>query len=487
MLHKITISLLLLPIFLKGFGSTTIFAITVLVALVYIFHLCESKNKKIFLGIFTICLASGAISVIHIWSVLGFVLMFEQRTRGFAIIALALSALDLVFPPTTFLFLLIVYLVGLFLNFTPIKYTKGANILIAIIALSVTIVDIGLLVVKPPLKVEKYDVHSIYSPSDLFCKTTNSAYSSSSKDSLVLRSLMFNPAIAKETRGIVIHEIDTQDPYNLTTHSYWQQPTSWHENQLLGSQYLLEAICKDGGLYSNKGVAFKKKGKITLTCPSSFNTSQPLIILLDGIIHLHDSDYTSSYLANYQKCLNNELVKNSMRPFLIRVISLLAIICSLFLLFTISVKPFCILLWTLFLSQFLALYFLPRKGDIRIIGKITNSHENFKYDGVTKNIVATGYNYTIGELGAKVLLVSSGSHAIWLGEPVVILEPNATLFYKTNIISSDDIPYGYHQHVSDARMFFYKGNKYLGYHEIENVQIIATGSPAKIQWQNLLR
>ena len=136
---------------------------------------------------------------------------------------------------------------------------------------------------------------------------------------------------------------------------------------------------------------------------------------------------------------------------------------------------------------YFAIFIFPRNGDIRIVGKITNSHENHKFDGVPKNIVNAGFGYTVGIFNAKILVVSSGSFAIWLGEPLVILEPNATVLYKTSVISSNDTPLGFCENIPDARHIEYNDKPYNGYISIDDVKFISTGSPSKLQWENLLK
>lgn len=385
--------------------------------------------------------------------------------------------------------LFIIYMIGLLLSFVPYKFTYKLNLILASVAIFFSTFDILKRIAKEPIYIEKYDIESVYSPSEVFCKTTYSDYlHETNNPQRVLRSIMFNTSIKNENKGIVIHEIDTDDCFNIRHCQEWQQPTSWHHNQLLGSQYILEAIRNDGGLYSNKGVCFSDTGFVRLTYPYSLYKSQPLILDLNGVTHLHDSDYTSSYLANYQSSLNNEIVQNGYRHILLRILSILFLLAIILQLihFPLKKNNIQIVNYVLMLFVFLIIYIFPHKGDLRIVGKITNSHENFKYDGVAKNIVANGFNYTTGELGAKILVVSSNSFAIWLGEQVVILEPNAKLLYKTKILSSNNLPIGNNKNIPDARQINYNGKLYSANLSIDSINIIATGSPAKLEWKKLL-
>lgn len=489
MRNKIFLSVLLFPILLKGFGNTTILEIFALLLFSFLFYASESRQGKVFIAISSILFMLSP-SIIHLWAILALILLQNKDSWGFAFVAFALIGLEYVYIPTSFLSLSTFYIIGLILNFLQVKRLRILNIVSIIIATLAVVIDVCVIFTKNQTKVEKYNIDSVYSPSNLFCKTTNSEYlSTTDDDNDVIRSLMFNPSVDKERKGIVVHEIQTEDIYGVRHCDSWQQPPSWHHNQLLGGQYLLEAISKDGGLYSNKGVCFENTSCIKLAYPSTWSKSQPLIISVDGITHLHDSDYTSSYLSNYQQSLNNEIMQNGSRPILIRFISIIALLLSIILIFNLENrnKYWGIVHYTVFCMLYFAIFICPRNGDIRIVGKITNSHENHKFDGVPKNIVNAGFDYTLGTLNAKVLVVSSNSFAIWLGEPLVILEPNATVLYKTSIISSNDTPLGFCENIPDARHIEYKDKSYNGYIGIDDVKFISTGSPSKLQWENLLK
>jgi hypothetical protein len=251
---------------------------------------------------------------------------------------------------------------------------------------------------------------------------------------------------------------------------------------------MLEAISDDGGLYSNKGVRFAPVGTRILSFPLSYNASQTLILEQNGILHLHDSDYTSSYIANYQTSLNSEIVQNGSRPIFIRVISFLAVLLCICILLNFN-RPSLnigILIFSLLLISLASVYACPKKGDIRITGKITNSHENYKADGVPKHIVDQGYNYTLGSIGAKVLVVRSNSFAVWMGEPLVVLEPEAAVLFKGKIIKSDNVPLGYNN-IADARSIKYDGQLYAASITVGDVTFVSTGSPAKLSWKDYLK
>lgn len=484
--HRILLSLLLLPIFLKGFGNTDILTISVLSLFSYLFYLSDSKINKFLIIIFLVCFSISP-SIIHLWAVLSFILVLERNLLGFSLTSVFLILLEYFYIPTSFLSLSFIYFTGFIINIILPKWTKVLYTILAFIALLFVVIDVLTIITGPQIYVEKYKNNSIYSPSELFCTTTNSKFSASNNEKKIMRSLMFNPSVDKKKHGIIVHEIETKDVYNIRHCDLWQQPTSWHNNQLLGSQYMLEAIAKDGGLYSNKGVCLNNIGNIKLAYPYSFNKSQPLIVELDGVTHLHDSDYTSSYLSNYQFCLNNEIMQNGLRPIYIRLFSIVVIISSLLLLYPNIVLSQYRIISLLFIVAYLLMFHMPKEGDIRIVGDITNSHENNKFDGVPKSIVNAGYNYTIGSTNAKVLVVSSGSFSMWLGESIVVLEPNARVFYKNAIISSKDIPLGYHNKIPDARHIIYNDKSYSGCIIIDSINIIATGSPSKLIWKDILK
>ena len=486
MLHRILLSILLFPIFLKGFGCADILIISVFSLFSYLFYLSNNKKNKILIIIFLVCFFFSP-SIIHLWAVLSLILVLERSLLGFSLASVILILLEYFYVPTSFLSLSLIYFIGFILNIILPKWIKIAYTLFALMAIIFVSIDVFCIITNAPIKVEKYDNNSIYSPSELFCLTTNSTFSESNNEEKIMRSLMFNPSAEKIKQGIIVHEIETSDIYNIRHCNLWQQPTSWHNNQLLGTQYMLEAIAKDGGLYSNKGVCLESIGNVKLAYPYTYNKSQPLIVELEGITHLHDSDYTSSYLSNYQYCLNNEIMQNGHRPIYVRLFSILAIILSLMLLYPNIVLFQYRIIYFSFIVVFLLTFNLPKKGDIRIVGNITNSHENNKFDGVPKNIVNAGYNYTLGSIHANVLIVSSGSFAVWLGEPIVVMEPNSKIFYKNTIISSGDMPLGYFNEIPDARHIKYNGKSYSGSVIIEGNSIIATGSPSKLIWKDILK
>ncbi len=487
MIHFCILYILMLPLFVKGFGNSTFFALSCFTLLAYILYCCKRKQEwfiVITLGV--VGLISP--SVMHLWAFIALCLTVVKRTRHFCVIPALMGCVEMFYVPITHFSLFITYsfLFTLCFLFTY-RGKEWWNIICICCALIFSLIDLSSNFVGEEVLIEKYQHNSVYAPSDQFCKLTSSRYlSSQQKSSNILRSLAFSTSIQDSIPGIVIHEINTVDNFSVRHCQLFQQPTSWHHNQLLGNQYLLESIAKDGGLYSNKGVCFKDTGEVKLALPLTWIKSQPLIITLRDITHLHDSDYTTSYLSNYQSNLNNEIVRNGNRHILLRLFSFLLLVCILLEYFPIVNSRILHLSKITTLILFFYIYCPPVRGEIRIAGRITNSHENYKFDGVLKSLVESGFAYKNGNVGTKILIVPSNKTAIRTGESVVVLENNAKILTRKGVIKSGDIPIGNHNEVLDARSIIVGDQTYLGKYQEETFVVLSTGSPSKIKWENIL-
>jgi hypothetical protein len=123
-----------------------------------------------------------------------------------------------------------------------------------------------------------------------------------------------------------------------------------------------------------------------------------------------------------------------------------------------------------------------------MVGKITNSHENNRFDGVPKSFIDQGYNYIIGNESCKILCVQTGYNTNWKNEEVVVAESFAKIKLNGNTYEVDEFPQSNIQGITDAR--FWKINGELtntALLKIKNVTLIATGSPAKQSWKNWLK
>ena len=340
--------------------------------------------------------------------------------------------------------------------------------------------------------VEKY-VKSVFSPSEVFCKITDATYiekSHKNHNTKIIRSAPFYTQVSMSQPGIFISEIDYKGNYENMSPEVWQQPISWHDNQLIGNQYYLEGIRNDGGLYSNKGISLsEEKGSVQLAYMGSFSKSKPLIVKYNQTLYLHDSDYSSSFLANYQKSFLKELVGNSDRPNYIRILNILFALmaCSLFFIGTkhgwkISAILSCFIILMLYLA-----YLSPHRGDIRLVGTITNSHENNKFDGVVKKIVEAGYDYTIGDYDTKILVVQKGKDATVKSERVVLAEEDCAIKIDGKKYTVNNNTIGNVNGIIDARQWVSDGKIYDGVVKVDSIILIATGSPALQQWKDIIK
>ena len=312
------------------------------------------------------------------------------------------------------------------------------------------------------------------------------------KDTRIMRSPSFFTQVRSEQPGIVVFDVDQNKPNRFLTGEKWQQPTSWHDNILLGNCYFQEALYTDGALYSNKGLALKDTAMVELAYPTNLVKSQPLIIkdLSSDIEYLHDSDYTSDYLSNYQRSFLNELLHGGSRPIAIRFI--VACFCLLIISSSYAdnkvvsrIKQSVIFVFFPFLVYMT--FVKSKEGDIRMVGKIGDSHDNIRFSGVPKKIVEAGFPYILGEKQAKILVVKEGETATWRGEKLVIAEPMATIKLGNEVLKVIDEPLGMVKNIIDAREWEVNGtNIHTPIMVKNNIKFIATGSPAQQIWKKLL-
>ena len=340
--------------------------------------------------------------------------------------------------------------------------------------------------------VEKY-VKSSFTPSEVFRKITDATYIDSSQinyNTRIIRSSPFFTKIPMSQPGIFISEVDYKGNFENMSPEVWQQPISWHDNQLIGNQYYLEGIRNDGGLYSNKGITLSgEKGSVQLAYMESFLNSRPLIVKHDQTLYLHDSDYSSSYLANYQKSFLKELVGNSNRPNYIRILNILFVLMTFSLFFIGAKNDWKInAILSIFIAFMLYLAYLsPHRGDIRLVGTITNSHENNKFDGVVKKIVEAGFDYTVGDYDTKILVVQKGKDATVKSERVVLAEEGCTIKIDGKKYTVNNNTIGNVNGIVDARQWICDGNIYDGIIKVDSITLIATGSPALQQWKDIIK
>ena len=211
---------------------------------------------------------------------------------------------------------------------------------------------------------------------------------------------------------------------------------------------------------------------------------QPLIIQIKDLNYLHDSDYTCSRISNYQQNLLNELFSKNIRPYKIRIINLLFLLFIVIQLFNFNK------LITILIILFIPLLTIEedKKGDVRLVGKISNSHENDKFDAIMKSLIDQKYHYTAGNERCKILAIQANKTAIWNNEKLIIAEPNSKIKFNKTIITISDIPQGVQKGIIDSRFIIINDKLiYSPILKIKNTYVLATGSPGKINWKRWLK
>lgn len=309
----------------------------------------------------------------------------------------------------------------------------------------------------------------------------------------IIRNNSYSPCTNKNIDGILIYDIDIAQEDSFATTSRLQQNTPWHSQSYIGNQYYLESICKDGGLYSNIGVILKKTDsrQNILSRPTGLTDSYSLITKDGGTLYLNDSDYTSSYLANYQKNFIRELVGNDIRPNIIRLYNVMCLCALIVILYFCCIHKkkvyYVSVIFAFIPTLYIYIYEQQESGEIRMVGKIFNSHESSGFDGVPKMINANGYDYCVGHKNAIVLIVKTGESAECKNEKTIVAESGATITVDGKIFTIDETPLGIVDNIVDARNIIYEG-KILGTQvNVNGKTIIGTNSPAKLEWKNILK
>lgn len=481
--------LLSLTIITRGSGIRDIYELSVYALIITTICFNERKGNSIW-GVCLLFIHVLMPGISLLWGFTAFLFSLSTRTFPLTILCLALwlgETCDII--PNTILALGCLFVTSLTLYLIPRKIQKYIATTLGIITFCFALPKMPLL--NDRMYAEKYG-NSPYASSDIFCKVTGTKYIDTKnikKDTRIIRETPFYTNISSHQPGIHVFEIDYKDNDESVDKEIWQQPISWHDNQLIGNQYYLEAIRNDGGLYSNKGLTLKSDiGTSQLSFAETLTQSQPLVISKGPTLLLHDSDYVSSFLANYQKSFISELAGNNIRPNLIRAINLLFLIFLILGLYKFKYqKHFIAFLLPVTLLFFYLVYAKPVEGEIRLVGEITNSHENNKFDGVVKKLVFSGFNYTVGNKNAKILVVQKGHNAEVDTETIVLAEDDCTIMCKNKKLSVINTPIGNVNGIIDARQWKCEDRVIDGIVEIDGVKLIATGSPALQSWKDLLK
>lgn len=420
-------------------------------------------------------------------------LFVDKKDQRISSVMLTFSLIEwLGYVPSTYGLVIIFYAITyIFFTFAkdriPHVYSGLGGVVITTILYSI-------LFWGPSVSIEKSSYKNPFAPGIVLAKNTGvgiQKYSPSSSEP-IFRSLSFATHVPDNIPGIVSFDVDYSGDDNRVVKEKWGQVTPWNRNMFLGNQYWIEAIRKDGALYSNKGIRLKESSRVVLAYPHGLNHSDPLVVQNEKTLLLHDTDYTSDFLSNYQIALTQELLHSSRRPIWVRLLNCLFIVFSLLEVGIFGKRLASDLVFTCSLGLLIVIISLweyyPRKGDVRIVGRIMNSHENDKADGVLKRLIEQGFDFTIGDKNCRILIVKSGQWAIWKGERIVVAEPNAMIWCDGNRYKVEELPLGTQLGLLDARSWsingFNTGQTQVKYN---NVLFIGTGSPALLQWKSILQ
>lgn len=486
--------LFLLTICNRGFGITEVYELTVssylgLYASLFI------GEKQIYRGLLFLMLFILSIytpSVFLLWGMTAAILFLSERKLLFVPLLFWLSE-DIGFMPTTYL-----QITSCFIAFTCIAHYSSRTIQKYISAgLIVLIVAIDIyhyqkIYSNPMIEDKNYNV---YGQGKTFQRVSGCKVAKNfNKGERIIRNKSYGTTISDSVPGIVIYDIDLQEEERFATNQRLQQRTPWNSQLYIGNQYFLESILADGALYSNIGITLKSQGnsKTILARPIDFAHSVPLILLCDKTLFLNDSDYMSSYIANYQKNLIHEIVGGiSMHRIAVR---LLNILCLTFVFCMILIKNERIRLRKVFAAVWIMFVVssasfakeCPQEGEIRMVGAIRNSHENDGFDGVPKMINANGFPFITGNKNAKILVVKRGERAKWKGETLIVAEPNAKIEIMGHDVEIDDVPLGIKDGVIDGRSIIIDDSAVSAICKINGVTLVGTGSPAILQWKRFV-
>lgn len=294
-----------------------------------------------------------------------------------------------------------------------------------------------------------------------------------------ISSLIFDkgPYLGSQHILLAEHDIEPLDPEKVLRSANAKQIEPWSHNQLFGNQYLLEAIAQDGLWMANLGGSLKPVGKLLLGSLSHFSdqTITPLVLKSGKFTYVQDSDSFVDRIANRQENIVKEIVLGRPTP---RLFNLL--FCIL-ILFSSSLGGLVLRFAGIVVISVVGL--LPKEGDIRVKAKLDWSHEPSKASGVTSSLVDKGYLVRLGNKNTQILIVGQGkTSTITHNEKLVILEPGATAIIGKHTIQAGTDPLGYEHGIIDARKLLIDNEENPPAYLLEDIQIIGTGSPSKIDW-----
>lgn len=435
--------------------------------------------------------------IVHLWGFWAFVLLAGYGKNNLETVSLAASLLVLwmaqetswgswtAIPWNGIAFFLICYLGIRWLEKTYFNHRLFYIILsCCIINTSYDIVKISLS--SPDIQIaQDKNVLPSYSPGPMLAKILNGKLVEPGQASgdIGISSVIFDGGPYHGSHHILLaeHDILPSDPYGVLTKANTQQIEPWAHNQLIGNQYLLEAVARDGLWMANLGGSLKPIGKLLLGSLSHDDDHivTPLVTKYHNFTYVQDSDSFVDGLANRQENILKEIVIGRELP---RILNLLFCISLVF-------SPFLIglIVRSCSLISICCLLLIPKEGQVRIIANLDWPHEPSKASGVMTSLVGNGYLMQMGNKKSQILVVGEGKTAsAYPTEKLVILEPGAKVTIGKDVICSGIEPVDNEENIVDGRKLFINNEETSPMLSHDGIRIIGTGSPSKLEWKRWL-
>lgn len=299
-------------------------------------------------------------------------------------------------------------------------------------------------------------------------------------------NMIFGPTPNRSSQPIYLieHGVGPSEQHPMLDSKSLLQRKPWEYNQLFGDEYVLAAISRDGYWASNLGGSLKAEGRVMLGSlrHEGGATYEPVIIRKNGATYVQDSDPFVDWLANGQREVVWELTHGALD---LRCLTLAAVLTTALALFASrwSMKGYVFLVLGAIVTQTMAINrSIP--GDIYLVGRDGGPHEISKSAGVVRSLVESGRPVIESNRPSSMVVVSCGETFRLTGvEKLVIMAPNSRVVTKAGQIEAGDVPLGHLEDVVDARSLRHPGGIAKGFIQLDNVVFIATGSPAKLNWE----
>lgn len=252
------------------------------------------------------------------------------------------------------------------------------------------------------------------------------------------------------------------------------QPRPWSHNTLIAGETIRLAVAMDGALISNIGARCTDVYGHILYAMADGLTVCPLALNINHKLILADSDYVSNALAPYQPHLLRRLTGTDYGW------RVYWGILSLMLIGSILIKR----AWLPLLNMGILLTLMLRtvEGDVRYIGTPCLWPHTTQAGGIVRAMQENGQNVIFGNKNTTILAIAEGRYATAREEEkLIILEPDASVYIQGIKYTAGNIPQGDAEGIRDARTIDKEGIIIAcGRVIVDGVELIATGSPARI-------